>query len=122
MLTLLIPRPKQLGNDIDVYFEPLVDDLKELWDNGVKTYNTFNKSTFSLRVILMWTMNDFPAYVNLSGYSIKGNVACPVCGTDICSRWLKFSRKFAYTGNRRFLPSNHPFQTKKKRFDGSHET
>ena len=30
MLTLLISGPKQLGNDIDVYLAPLVDDLRLL--------------------------------------------------------------------------------------------
>ncbi|CAL2229527.1 unnamed protein product [Prunus armeniaca] len=32
MLTLLISGPKQPGNDIDVDLEPLIDDLKSLWD------------------------------------------------------------------------------------------
>ncbi|BBG99407.1 transposable element gene [Prunus dulcis] len=36
MLTLLIPGPRQPRNDIDIYLEPLVEDLKELWINGVK--------------------------------------------------------------------------------------
>jgi hypothetical protein len=32
----LIPGPQQHGNDIDTYFKPLVEDLKELWyNNGV---------------------------------------------------------------------------------------
>ncbi|GJZ52249.1 hypothetical protein Tco_0606764 [Tanacetum coccineum] len=31
MLTLLIPGPKSLGKDIDVYLRPLIDDLKVLW-------------------------------------------------------------------------------------------
>ena len=86
MLTLLILGLKQSGNDIDVYLEPLVDDLKELWDNSVETYDAFSKSTFSLRAILMWKVNDFPTYGNLSGYSTKGKVAYPICGTDTCSR------------------------------------
>lgn len=30
MLTLLIPGPRQSGNDIDVYLQPLIDDLQEL--------------------------------------------------------------------------------------------
>nr|GEX35936.1 hypothetical protein [Tanacetum cinerariifolium] len=30
MLTLLIPGPKSLGKDIDVYLRPLIDDLKDL--------------------------------------------------------------------------------------------
>ncbi|KAI5338319.1 hypothetical protein L3X38_017590 [Prunus dulcis] len=71
MLTLLIPGPRQPRNDIDIYLEPLVEDLKELWINGVSVYDAFNKSTFNLKAILMWTINDFPAYGNLSGYSTK---------------------------------------------------
>ncbi|XP_004293088.1 PREDICTED: uncharacterized protein LOC101311358 [Fragaria vesca subsp. vesca] len=31
MLTLLISGPKQPGNDIDVYLQPLIDDLKKMW-------------------------------------------------------------------------------------------
>ncbi|XP_073313448.1 uncharacterized protein [Primulina huaijiensis] len=50
MLTLLIPGPKQPGNDIDIYLEPLVEDLKELWDTGVEAYDAFNKSMFNLKV------------------------------------------------------------------------
>jgi len=36
-LTLLIPSPKALGNDIDVHLEPLVDELMQLWEPGVET-------------------------------------------------------------------------------------
>ena len=32
LLSLLIPGPKQLGNCIDVYLEPLVNELKLTWD------------------------------------------------------------------------------------------
>ena len=32
MLTLLISDPKQLGNDIDVYLQSLIDDLQILWE------------------------------------------------------------------------------------------
>lgn len=78
MLTLLIPGATQPGNDIDVYLEPLVEDLKELWINGVSVYDALNKSTFNLKAVLMWTINNFPAYGNFSGYSTKGEKACPV--------------------------------------------
>ncbi|XXG82948.1 hypothetical protein AAC387_Pa10g0825 [Persea americana] len=30
MMSLLIPRPRQPGNDIDVYLRPMIDELKEL--------------------------------------------------------------------------------------------
>ncbi|XP_021829510.1 uncharacterized protein LOC110769780 [Prunus avium] len=44
----------------------------------VLVYDAFNKETFNLKAILMWTVNDFPAYGNLSGWSTKGRFACPV--------------------------------------------
>jgi hypothetical protein len=33
MMSGLIPEPQQPRNDIDTYFRPLVEDLKELWYN-----------------------------------------------------------------------------------------
>ena len=38
MLSLLIP-----GNDVDVYLQLLVEELKELWDVGVKTFDVSSK-------------------------------------------------------------------------------
>ena len=32
MLSLLIPGPKAPENDIGVFLQPLIDELKELWD------------------------------------------------------------------------------------------
>ena len=34
LLSLLIPGPTSPGNDIDIYLQPLVDELKDLWDFG----------------------------------------------------------------------------------------
>ena len=39
MLSLLIPNPTSLENDINVYLQSLVEELKELWDVGVKTFD-----------------------------------------------------------------------------------
>lgn len=122
MLTLLIPGPKQPGNDIDIYLEPLVDDLKELWNNGVEVYDASTKSMFNLKAILMWTINDFPAYGNLAGCTTKGELACPVCGPNTCSQWLSFTKKMVYMGHRRFLPPNHLWRGKMSWFDGTKET
>ncbi|XP_062014790.1 uncharacterized protein LOC133731433 [Rosa rugosa] len=121
MLTLLIPGPKQPGNDIDVYLEPLIEDLKELWINGVTAYDAFTKSAFNLKAILMWTINDFPAYGNLSGYSTKGKKACPVCGVQTSSQWLPNGRKHAYMCHRRFLAHDHPYRHNKTWFNGTEE-
>ncbi|XP_071741395.1 uncharacterized protein [Rutidosis leptorrhynchoides] len=43
------------SNNIDVYMQPLVDELKELWDTGVNTYDASTKSYFTLRASLLWT-------------------------------------------------------------------
>jgi hypothetical protein len=122
MLTLLIRGPKQPGNDIDVYLEPLIEELKELWDQGVDMYDSYSKSNFNLKAILMWTINDFPAYGNLAGCATKGKTACPICGEGTCSEYLPHSKKTVYMGHRRFLDSNHPFRQKGELFDGQEET
>ena len=62
----MIPSPKHFGNDIDIFLQPLIDDLKLLWDD-VEVYNVVSKSNFNLRVVLMWTINDFPVYGILLG-------------------------------------------------------
>ncbi|XP_062104653.1 uncharacterized protein LOC133815901 [Humulus lupulus] len=107
ILTLLISGPKQPGNDIDVNLAPLIDDLKTLLDEGVKVYDAYRQEEFNLRAVLLWTINDFPAYGNLSGFSVKGYKACPVCQEKTCSEYLKHSRKICYMGHRKFLPNTH---------------
>lgn len=107
ILSLLIPGKKQPGKDIDVYLQPLIDDLIELWGNGVEVYDAFSKTMFNLKALLMWTINDFPAYGNLSGCTYKGKAACPLCGDYNLSNWLPYSRKTVYLNHRRFLPAGH---------------
>lgn len=121
MLSILIPGPSAPGNNIDVYLEPLVDELKELWEVGVETYDASTKNNFQMRASLLWTISDFPAYANLSGWSTKGQLACPCCHKHTKSQRLKHGRKFCYMGHRRFLPYKHAFRKDKKSFDGTEE-
>ncbi|XP_019242461.1 PREDICTED: uncharacterized protein LOC109222569 [Nicotiana attenuata] len=81
LLSLLIPGPKSPGMNIDVYLQPLVDDLKKLWEDGIETYDAFKQQNFQLRASLLWTINDFPAYGILSSWSTKGKFACLVVTT-----------------------------------------
>ncbi|GAU41485.1 hypothetical protein TSUD_239610 [Trifolium subterraneum] len=67
--------PKQPGNDIDVYLSPLIDDLRVLWAEGVDILDAYSGEQFNMRAMLLCTINDFPAYGNLSGYSVKGHLA-----------------------------------------------
>ncbi|KAL0556320.1 hypothetical protein IC582_004833 [Cucumis melo] len=102
MLSILILGPKQPGDDIGIYLEPLVDDLKLLWESGVQCYDAYNKELFNLRTVLLWTINDFPAYGNLSGCSVKGYKACPICEDNTSSIRLKYGKRMAYLGHRKF--------------------
>ena len=67
ILSMLIPRPNGPGNAIDVYLQPLIEELKELLEVGVETYDASKRQNFNLHVALTWTINDFPAYGMLSG-------------------------------------------------------
>jgi len=66
-LALIIPGPKSPGKSLDVYLRPLIDELKFLWDEGVNTFDLWKKQNFMIRVTLLWTISDFPAYGMLSG-------------------------------------------------------
>ncbi|CAL9018607.1 unnamed protein product, partial [Prunus brigantina] len=90
---------------IDVYLRPLVDKLKDLWTNGVRTYDKSTGKMFTLRAAIMWTVNDFPAYAMVSGWSTKGYMACPVCKEDVTSSWQ--AGKVCYLGHWRWLPWDH---------------
>ncbi|XP_019227915.1 PREDICTED: uncharacterized protein LOC109209161 [Nicotiana attenuata] len=122
ILSLLIPGPKAPGNNIDVFLQPLIEELNELWDVGVETYDASTKEIFQMRAALMWTINDFPAYGNLSGWSTYGRFACPSCNINTQSRRLKHGRKFCYMGHRRFLKSGHKYRNDAKSFHGTKET
>jgi len=91
MLCLLIQGPRQLGNDIDVFLEPVIDDLEILWKEGVETWDAYGQENFKLRVLLFCTINDYPALGNISGQTIKGKKACSDCKEHTRSRWLKKS-------------------------------
>ncbi|KAH0701906.1 hypothetical protein KY285_016184 [Solanum tuberosum] len=121
ILSLLIPGPRSTGNDIDIYLQPLIDELKLLWNSGVETYDASRNQTFQMRAALMWTINDFPAYAMLSGWSTKGKFACPCCNYGTNSRYLKHSRKMCYMDHHIFLPMDHPWRSNKRSFKGKTE-
>ncbi|XP_074283417.1 uncharacterized protein LOC141607966 [Silene latifolia] len=121
MLSLLISGPKQPGNDIDIYLAPLIDDLKKLWYEGVTAFDAHASENFMLRAMLFCTINDYPAYGNLSGYKVKGKKACPICDDDMKSTYLTHSGKYVYLDNRRSLNRFHPYRKKKLPFNGKVE-
>ena len=96
MLSVIIPGPSSLGNDIDVYLQPLIAELKKLLEVEVETYDAVTTQIFLKHAVLLWTISDFPALAMLSGWSTKGKLACPTCNHNTCSQYLKHSRKMCY--------------------------
>jgi hypothetical protein len=121
MLSLLISGPRQPRNDIDVYLEPLLDDLKILWESGIPVFDGYKKESFNLRAMLLCTITDFPAYGDLSGHTVHGKEACPLCEGGVESEYLKHSRKHVYRGTRRWLCRDHYYRNLQKPFNGCPE-
>ncbi|XP_074346491.1 uncharacterized protein LOC141685277 [Apium graveolens] len=122
MLTLLVSGPHEPGNNMDVYLQPMIDDLKSLWEEGEPDgFDANTKTYFTLRAMLLWKINDFPAYGNLFGCANKGYMACPVCCEDTIAKYLTHSRKMCYQGHYRYLPRHHPYRRQKTSFNGEQE-
>jgi len=96
MLSMIIYGPKQPRNDIDIYLNPLVEDMKLLWVDGVEVFDVFASETFMMHAMLFCTINDFPTYGILSGYNVKGYKACLICEENTASHQLKNGRKTVY--------------------------
>ncbi|WVZ83514.1 hypothetical protein U9M48_030656, partial [Paspalum notatum var. saurae] len=78
-------------NNIDVYLQPLIAELCELWT------------------------------VVLSGWSTKGRLACPYCHISPEYLWLKFGCKHCYMGHRRLLHRRHRWRRNKASFNNKPE-
>lgn len=104
MLALLIPGPKSPGKNFDIFLEPLVDDLLELW-TGVRTYDALSGKMFTLHAAVLWCIHDYPALSTLSGRTTRGYFACLHCDKHPLSVALR--NKIGYIGHYRFLPRGH---------------
>jgi Transposase family tnp2 len=101
-----------------VFLPPLLHELKQLWEEGRRVWDAYKREYFTLFVMIFCTINDFPAYGNLSSYKVKGAKACPIYLEDTCSHWMKETKKTVYLGRRRFLRHQHPYRKKTVEFNG----
>ncbi|XP_057444525.1 uncharacterized protein LOC130736753 [Lotus japonicus] len=122
ILSMIIPGKKPPGNDIDIYLQPLIKELKELWNDGVDAYDASKREMFKLYAALMWTISDFPGLSNLSGWNTYTGLACPTCNFDAVPCRLQHSKKWCFMGHRRFLDTRHKFRLNKIRFNGEQES
>jgi rubrerythrin len=117
MLCLLIPGRECPGKDFDVFLEPLVDELQELW-LGVSTFDALSRKDFNLHAAVIWCIHDYPGLSTLSSRVTRGYYACVHCDKDPCSRRIR--NKICCIGHRCWLPHDHPWR-KKKDYDGQIE-
>lgn len=73
IMSLLIPGPKCPGNDIDIYLQPMIEELKELWD-GVETYDTHSKSNFLCGWLSCGRLMTFLHMVIFQGGQLKASL------------------------------------------------
>jgi hypothetical protein len=92
MMSELILSPQQPMNDIDTYFRPLVEDLKELWNNDrVQVSDEHMREHFGLKAILFMIVSDSPMTRNLSEQSKKVGYRCLHCFRETDSQYLSES-------------------------------
>jgi hypothetical protein len=126
LLALLIPGKESVTSEVfDVYMEPLVEEILQLW-YGISAYDVtkeLGQQTFTLRAVLMWTIHDFPGYATVGGFSHQGYAACPWCGPNLSAEHSLELGKQTYAGTRRWLPENHIYRSAemKEYFDGKME-
>jgi hypothetical protein len=70
LLTILIQGLKQVGIDIDMFLEPLMQEIERLWRHREPMYDAFRKD-FICRAMIFITTNDYPVLFALSR-QIKG--------------------------------------------------
>lgn len=107
IISLLIPGQNTPGSDIDVYFEPLVDDMVDMFVNGVRTYDATTGDYFDLKAAIICAVADFLGLGCVVACAISREGACPECHFDIHSVRLKNGSKTCYMGHHRFLSADH---------------
>src|SRR5438128_1547863 len=117
MLSILIQEPKQPGNDIDVFLEPLLEDMAKLWNDGELVWDEFKQECFTLRAMIFVAITDYPGGFSLLG-QMTGKRGCLVCLGDTQYMYIFGSKKLVYMRSRRFLPPRHRYRKMRKEFDG----
>lgn len=116
-LTILVPGPRNPKAQMDIFLQPLIAELIQLWEFGTRTYDMHKRQNFQMRAALMWTINDFPAYSMLSGWSTSGKLACPYCMEDTDAFTLTESGKQSWFDcHRKFLSQDHSYRRNRTAF------
>jgi hypothetical protein len=67
MFSILIQGPEQAGIDIDVFLEPLMEDMTKLWNEGERIWDQYQQEYFTLYAIIFVCIHDAPRGFTVSG-------------------------------------------------------
>jgi hypothetical protein len=77
MMPFLISGPVQVGDDTDVYLQPLIHDLLVLWEKeGVRMWDEFQQQHFNIRAMFFVTIQDGPTLGSILGQAFRGYIGC----------------------------------------------
>ena len=118
LLSMIIPGPKYPGKNMNVYLEPLVEDLAVGWNgHGVRTYDASTNDHFDMYIWYHTSLHDLPARALFCGWCTHGKWPCPQCRQAMTFFWLKKGGKYScFDQHRQFLDPDHRYRSDVKRF------
>jgi hypothetical protein len=120
MLSILIQGPKQAIIDIDVFLEPLMEDIVKLWNEWIRVWDQYQHEYFTLKAIIFVCIHDALEGFTVSGQT-KGKSRCPICVDGTTSIYLPSSRKLVFIRHQLFLERKHKYHEMKRHFDNTVE-
>jgi hypothetical protein len=120
MLSILIQGPKKAGIDIDVFLEPLMEDMVKLQNEGVRMWDQYQQEHSTLKAIIFVCIRDTPGGFTVSRQT-KGKSICHVCVDGTALVYLPSSRKLVFMQHRRFLQRKYKYHKMKRYFDNTVE-
>ena len=120
MFSLIIPKKKSVTSDtIDVYLEPLYDELVKLWKGieAIQMLRDNDSIQFTLRASLLLMIHDLPAYGTLNSLNVHGYNGCPACIFKPFVRHSSSLHKCIYCGHCSYIKMEHPYSRQKFMFE-----
>jgi hypothetical protein len=118
MLTILTHGSKQGGINIDVFLEPLMEDMAKLWNEGTRMWDQYQLEYFTLKAIAFVCTHDAPEGFTVSGQT-KGKSGCPICVDGTALVYLPSSKKSVFMRHRWFFKRKHKYHKMKRYFDNT---
>nr|ABA97946.2 transposon protein, putative, CACTA, En/Spm sub-class [Oryza sativa Japonica Group] len=89
MLAMLIQGPRQPGNDIDVFLEPIIDDFERLWNEGTRTWDAYAQERFLPRYHPYRNMRK-----NFNGHRDTAGPPAELTGTEVHNLVMGITNEF----------------------------